>query len=372
MKECEGIGKAAMSLNPLCTFAHGTCMFENRKVSKRVLRCERHADSETVEIARKIQMNGGSPKRKRGENDDNKDETDTELSRRVFLAGTLVSTLITATVSYRFFIGDDLETRIATELSARFPRLFSKKKRKQPSRPPLDAQFAMSYFTALEATALDMGLIKNVDELRDEEAEIKRRAEPLFFFKGDENLSTSSNLNELVFTDPDWFNFLLYARLHTIAGKTSPQTRVTFTNRLARKTIPLLRQEITDRDKAWIICDDASWLSGVTKLLQALVSKGWISSFRIEPFDGVAWAEDKHATLTLYASDIVTMQAAQLIGEEAFEEISPKVSPWIKLALTDCGIGVSAEDYYLDDIYRPDPTFYKPTVIATQFDLTAP
>lgn len=359
-----------MGAEIVCTFAHGTSIFEKRGVLKTSSRCERYIN-ESVEVARKMRMSGDSPKRKRGRNDGGKDETDTELSRRVFLAGTLASTLITAATSYRFIIGEDIEARIANDLSLRFPRLFASKRRKQPSRRPLDAQFAMSYFTALEATALEMGLINDVNELRDEEAEIKRRAEPLFFFKGDENMSTSSEENEVAFTDPDRFNFLLYARLHTIAGKTSPRSRLTFSNGVARRTIPLLRREISDEDeRAKISCDGASWLSGVTKLLQALMSKGWISSFRIEPFDGVAWAEDKHATLTLYASDIVTMQAAQLIGEEAFEEISPKVSPWIKLALNDCGIGVSSEDYYLDDIYRPDPAFYKPTVIATQFDLT--
>lgn len=119
--------------------------------------------------------------------------------------------------------------------------------------------------------------------------------------------------------------------------------------------------------------DPAAWLAQLTVLLKRLEEVGWISGFRVEEFDGVpgsAWAEEGRGSLTVYAFDPVTMQAAQLLGEDQFETIGPKVSGWLQVVLKMCGVAkVSFEDYYLDDAYRPDPEQFRPTQFATQFDL---
>lgn len=349
----------------VCAFSHG-CSFNKRgRILKRT-QCERRR--QMVTNAKIVKMNDGPPKRERRQNDNdaNDSESDTELSRRVFLAGTVASTVFTAAASYRFFVGEDLETRVRTEIARRFPQLFRPDDSKGRRRQPLDASFAAAYFDALEKEALNMGFSSSAGQLHSAEAEVKQLAESLFFY-GDDNENVEKSTAS--FDNADWLNFALYARLHVIAANTSPRSRLSFSEAVARRTLPLLQKEANKNAERR--CNGAVWLGSVIGILQALVAVGWISSFRVEPFDGVAWEEDKRATLTVYASDAVTMQAAQLIGEEAFEEMSPKVSPWIRLVLMDCGIRVSAEDYYLDDVYRPDPTFYKPTIIATQFDLFA-
>ncbi len=127
-------------------------------------------------------------------------------------------------------------------------------------------------------------------------------------------------------------------------------------------------------DAEWARGNPDKWLESVRALLDALVKVGWISGYRVSEFDGgpgSAWQEEGRASLTIYSFDPLPIQAAQLIGEEEYEEISPKVSPWIKAFLVDAGISnTSMEDYYLDDQYRPDPADFKPSQLATEFDLS--
>lgn len=304
--------------------------------------------------------NDNSSNNNKGDDDDD-DETDTVISRRVYLLGTLASTVITGTATYRFFIGDDEETRLRYQLSRRFPRIFAPAEEPNTRLPTsLDTDFATAYFNSVGEIAISLKLASSLNELKRDEQYVRSRARALFFYDGGPANSRPT------FSNPDWLNFCLYARLHTLAQKTSPKTRMQFAERLAERTFPYLESSA----RGARVQDTDAWLQGMSEILHRLCAVGWISDFRIEPFDSLAWTEDRRASLTVYAISPVVMQTAQLLAEEGFEEFSPKVSFWLVRYLRSCGICTSWEDFYLDDVYKPDPAFYKPTQLATQFDLS--
>lgn len=312
----------------------------------------------------RISTNASNSKDFRNRNNhDNEEDEDPELSRRVFLAGIAATTTATTLAGYRFIVGEDVESRIRLRLSQRFPSLFPHETTPEQRRGSLNTSFAGKYFNAIRTVSSDMHILPDKELLAEEEV-MRQRAFPLFFDGEPKNRSVG---------DPAWLNFLLYARLHVIATRTSPLQRVEFSTRLAQSTIPNFRSRPLRLAEEDVRLQSGKWLGTVRSLLQELVGLGWISGFRVEEFDGEPgslWQDERRSTLTVYSFDPVTMQAAQLIGEEQFEEISPKVSGWITAFLKGSGISkVTYEDYYLDDAYRPDPEQFKPTQLATQFDL---
>lgn len=277
--------------------------------------------------------------------------------------GVSVTSLLTAAAGYRFVIGEDIESRVYSRVAMRFPKFFPKETTPEERRKPLNGAFASAYFNAVEDVAVRMKFI-TADGLRREEEKVKEKAYHLFF---DDGPVTQSLANA------SWLNFVLYSRLHVISQKTSPQSRLDFVDQLARKTMKTLRTRPVQQTKEEAREDSEGWLGGIRELLDEFVGLGWISGFRIEDFDGTpgsSWQDESRASLTIYSFDPVTIQAAQLIGEEQYEEMSPKLSGWIKAYLMDLGIKASTEDYYLDDAYRPDPEQFKPSQLVTQFDLS--
>lgn len=87
-------------------------------------------------------------------------------------------------------------------------------------------------------------------------------------------------------------------------------------------------------------------------------------------FDSGMLAEEGRGELTITCDDVYTISCAQLIGEEQFEEISPKVSGIILALLGSYGLSCSSEDYYLDRVYRPDAHDYMPSQLVTQINFT--
>lgn len=289
----------------------------------------------------------------------------TALSRRVFNAGILASAISTSWVGYRIIVGDDLKSRGVKLLRSRFPTLFPRESTPDERRGEADAVFARAYFDSLADSASELGIITKA-ELHSEEGDVQLRSRT-FFFPNDEKAPFPR------VTDPRWLNFALYARLHVIAMRTSPKQRASLTAAVAARTLPLLGAPPAQHSAAWARDNASVWLADVEALLDRLVSIGWISGYNISDFDssaGSAWLEDGRAALTVYARDPLTIQAAQLIGEEQSEEISPKITAWIRLVLEAAGITVSSEDYYLDDTYRPDPADFTPSQLATEFDLS--
>lgn len=382
-----------------------------------------------------------SNRRNDNDNDDDDDDDDMVVSRRVFLAGTAVSSLITATMSYRFFVGDDLDLEIRRRLSEIVPvwlqslSFFSPTPflpgSKTPSAPSsfatdisgngspaaasrkgrrragLDEGFARLYFDTLERVAIQQGIVSSANELHELEEETKRLAKPLFFpsSPGSPNsptttptpTSTSSTTTTAEaaaaagvgpvresFGDERWFNFVLYARLRVLSRRTSPLERSQLSAAVATATLPSLllsdnnTQSIATRKTTTSLYatpqDADAWLQGLDTVLKSLVSKGWMSSFRVngdEEFDTMTWVQEHRGVLSVYAYDVVSMQTCQLIAEEMYEEVAPKISGWVQAFLQGrCGVNVSKEDYYLDEVYRPDPTKYLPTVLATEMDLS--
>lgn len=298
-----------------------------------------------------------------GDNGSNEENEDPELSRRVFIAGISVTSFVTAAAGYRFVIGEDLESRFKSRIAKRFPKFFPPEKTPEERRKPLNNEFAKSYFEAVGDVAVKLKLV-SLEELHREEDNVKRRAYDLFFDNGPVAQS---------FSNASWLNFLLYSRLHVISQKTSPKSRIEFVDQLAAKTMNSLNTVPLKQSKDEARRSYEQWIANIRGLLGELVDLGWISGFRIEEFDGglgSSWQDESRGSLTVYSFDPVTIQAAQLIGEEQYEEISPKPSGWIKAYLKAMGIKATLEDYYLDDAYRPDPDQFKPSQLATQFDLS--
>lgn len=294
---------------------------------------------------------------------DQENDNDPETSRRVFLAGIAATTLVTAVAAYRFVIGEDIESRVKLRFVKTFPNFFPPQPTPDERRKPLNATFAAKYFDALESVAVQMGLM-SAAELHREEDNVKKRAFNLFFQRG----SVART-----FSDSAWLNFVLYSRLHVISQRTSPQSRLRFVDLLSERTLKQLDTKPVRLTKEQARRDPDRWLVGLRGLLDEFISLGWISGYNIDEFDGgpgSSWQDESRASLTVYTFDPVTIQAAQLIGEEHYEEISPKLSGWMKAFLSASSIKASLEDYYLDDAYRPDPEQFKPTQLATQFDLS--
>lgn len=292
------------------------------------------------------------------------DDDDPELSRRVFLGAIAVTSIATAGGAYRFVIGEDVEDRIRRRFIRRFPSLFPREQTPEERRRPLNTAFAKYYYDSIEQVADKMGII-SPRSLHQEEVKVQERAMSLFFNDGKSYARS--------FDDPSWLNFLLYSRLHVISNITSPASRRQYVDNFSRKTLDMLKTKSLRQNSDAALVNSEQWLRRLRDLLDELVSLGWISDYNIEEFDGgpgSLWQDEKRSTFTVYALDPVTMQAAQLIGEERYEEISPKVSGWLKAFLVDSGIKVSYEDYYLDNAYRPDPEQFRPTQFATQFDLS--
>lgn len=288
----------------------------------------------------------------REENDDTGDD-DLVVSRRIFNFGILASGTGVAWVGSRLVVGDDLKDQARKAIRTRFPSFFPTGPTPAERRNgPPDLALATAYYDACADVAAKQGLIKR-DELMSEEDTVRQRAASLFFKRGE---PPSANL-----TDPDWLNFALYARLHVIEARTSPAQRLSYSRALARRTLPLVGASPPSGDV----------LTDVRGVLDVLVNKHWISGYKISDFDDVVWREERTSPLTVFAYDPVTIQCAQLLGEEAYAEISPVLSPWLVAILEDGGVSVTAEDYYLDSEYSPDPADYAPSVLATEFDLSA-
>ncbi len=286
------------------------------------------------------------------------DEPDkpTELSRRVFNSGILLSGIGTAWVGYRIVVGDDLKSQAYKAIRRRVPGLFPRESTPDERRGEPNAAFVSAYFDAVASIAIEQSLIDK-KSLEKEESAVRELARPLFF---DESANVSKRL-----TNSRWLNFVLYARLHAIAERTSPLQRHRFTNKLAERTLPLLQVQRFGVGK-----DVPAVEQSVKAVLNALIDMHWISGYNITEMDSGSWEDEGFSRLTVFANDPLPLQAAQLIGEEQYAEISPLVSPWITHVLEKQGINVSAEDYYLDNVYRPDPVDFMPTQLATELDLS--
>lgn len=316
--------------------------------------------------------------------DKNHDEAvpDPKLSRRVFLTGTVAISAIVTLATYRELNGEELPTAIGRKLSEIAPNFFGRSS-KMDSKPLLNSTFSKAYFEAIADSAISLGVVPSQETLLDEEAAIRKRALSVFFSKerlaNDDIQQIADNLDEIdletCFGNEDLFNFILYARLHSIAERTSPQSRLQIATLTAEKTLPLIWQvngrTLSNRSQQ-TAKDPDSWLQAINTILGALQSRGWLSSYRVEfsDLDKTAWLTDGKTMLTVWVSHPVTMTAAQVIAGESFEELSPKVSPWLSVLLKRFGVNASAEDYYVDDTYRPNVADYRPSSIATQLNLS--
>mmetsp|Transcript_13196 Transcript_13196/g.32599 ORF Transcript_13196/g.32599 Transcript_13196/m.32599 type:complete len:370 (-) Transcript_13196:41-1150(-) len=304
-----------------------------------------------------------------GEDYDEGDPTATEgFSRRDFGIGVTLGGI--GAIAAWYGPRDDIRSRLYQELVERAPWLATDEAKLSSltaRRRPLDLEFTQWYMDTVAELADGLGIIQRQDLERAEKS-VRERAHDLFF-PNDALKRTAEDIS-----DPAWFNFVLYGRLHSIAVLTSPLMRTQFVDKLGKRIVDKLQPHspygpVPDPQK-----EAESWLASVESLLAKFRDLGWLSDFRLEEFDGAPgslWQDEGRGRLAVFVSNPLTMQAAQLLGEEEYEELSPKLSSALKWILTNSGIhSVSFEDYYLDDRYRPDPLQYRPSEFATEFDLS--
>jgi hypothetical protein len=349
--------------------------FRNRRLS--VVKCARHGSSRSLEnrAFRPCAQFPGPPS---SEDEDDNDGQPTELSRRVFSLTVVATGLLSFVQGFRLFADDDTKRITAAQAHRFFPFLFPREE--EPSglpstrRAPLDTSFANYFFDMHAVVASELGII-NRAQLADAEAKLLARSESLFFPK------YAGKHDRNLIADPAVLNYKLYARIHAIAEKSSPLSRVDFSRELGRRCYNYIKKICKDNGNALPQPDTsrnnprmhaADWLDAMRKILSTLIQIGWVSAYRISDFDatpGSLWQDEGRGELTVYCDDPVTLDTAMLIGEEHFEEISPKISSIIWSLLTEYGLaGVTFEDYYLDLMYRADPAAYQPRQIVTQFN----
>lgn len=319
--------------------------------------CPRHPP--VVASAQQSDKNGGE--------DLDEVETDTVLSRRVFSAGIFATGLFTAIEGAQLFYGDEYKDKLLAPVKRAVPSWFPNEQELKPApRAPLDKEFASLYYSEHARVAVALGLL-TAEVLKREEEELLTRSRALFF--------TSKEAA----TEREEFNYRLYARVHTIATHTSPKQRLTFARTLGEAmykrlaaTCDLPNPRAARRNlRGTLAVDDL--LAALQVVLAKLQAIGWITGSTVGELDTLMLAEEGRGELTVTCDGVLTLPTAMLLGEERYEEASPKVSGMLVALLASYGCSsISSEDYYLDSVYRPDASLYSPTLLVTQFDFTVP
>jgi hypothetical protein len=296
--------------------------------------------------------------------DDDDVPTDTVLSRRVFVLGVGAIGLFAATEGAQLFFGDEYKDVLLAPLKRAAPVIFPKEQERAPApRAPLDTAFASFYFDQHREVAVRMGLL-SAEQLALEEGELLSRSLPLFFAAGEQ---AANAIEE--------YNYRLYSRVHSISKHTSPAQRVAFSRALgeaafkriaAASALPDPRPARRDLRGALATEDLLSGLRAVLAQLQAI---GWVTGSRIDELDPLMLADEGRGELSITCDDVFTLPTAMLIGEEEFEEMSPKVSGILLACMAYYGCrDISSEDYYLDTVYRSNAKNFAPTQLLTQIN----
>lgn len=376
---------AALTFCPSCGIGSSTNASEELHGRRHVSRCDRRVEKRIPGYVQPPVAKLWSSKRPTEGSDNNDDFDENEaiadsmendVSRRVFLLGVSATSLFTLTASINFFGDDAFKRRLSIPFRTAFPFFFAKETILPTSqRLPLDEDFSTFYFKQHANIAVEDLNILTREQLGTEESQILSISRFLFFPK----YETGQHITDM--TDPLVYSYFLYARVHTIALHTSPASRRKFTELLGQRTYHYIRTKcqqlgtpLPDSQRARQDPRQyaGDWLLALRLALATLVRLGWISSFTVNDFDsasGSMWDEEGRGELTVACNDPVTLGTAMLLGEESYEEISPKPSALVSALLADFGVAnLTAEDYYMDLMYRPDPAMYKPRQIVTQYN----
>mmetsp|Transcript_4931 Transcript_4931/g.21210 ORF Transcript_4931/g.21210 Transcript_4931/m.21210 type:complete len:333 (-) Transcript_4931:2824-3822(-) len=199
----------------------------------------------------------------------------------------------------------------------------------------------------------------------------------------DEKMAQAQSLfkeSELTEIDEDTtrFNLKLYSLYHTIAvGTTSKQRRFDLTKKVARELLtnaerksPSLAQKRSQSRAS--PRESKPVIDGITEILTGYREDGLISGFKIDlsSLKDIEWREDGQSNFSVFADDLRTMTAAQLLAAEEYDDTAPVFIPYVLEAfLQDCGFQVSMESFYIDNTYQSDPSKYAPHGLVATFDI---
>jgi hypothetical protein len=308
---------------------------------------------------------------------------ETPVSRRLFVLGVSATGTIAVNQAVQLwddYYGDHLRERLTLPFQRAFPYLFepvSTEDLPSTRRAPLNPAFAKFFFDAHADVACDQLHLLSRSDLEQEESARAFASRDFFFPKG--HVEPEAGASPPIGLELA-YNFKLYCRVHSIGAHTSPQMRVEFSRALGAVCLAYIRKHVLKPRgitlpaasmRPEVAKDHADdWLLALRAVLEALVSLGWITEFKISDFDYDMWNADGRGELTVDSTGPVTLQSAMLIGEEKMEEISPKISGIMYNVLMDYNLtNVSLEDFYFDLKYQKD---YTPQQLVTQFNFSLP
>jgi len=241
---------------------------------------------------------------------------------------------------------------------------------KKELRGPLQPEFTKGLAAAIQEAALEEKLFASESELAEAEQLYVRKC--VTFFPGaQDQLKVAGWDGGAVPWSTLWegsevlANMGLYARLHTISGRTpSPKSRLQFSQAVSRNVMKrgLVGAEL-DRYSTKDPRNDLLWLDGLKSLLASLQLAGYavgtIGEGKYGKLDELEWREDGEASVQVFFYDYALIDAAQALAGEAQNDLAAALLPTQLIAslLRASNIQVSAEDFYIENTkngYRPD------------------
>jgi len=241
---------------------------------------------------------------------------------------------------------------------------------KQDLRGPLRPDFTRGLADAIQAAALEEKLFASAGELGEEEQKYVKKC--VTFFPGaDAQLKSAGWDGRAVPWETLWggseilANMGLYARLHTISGRTpSPLSRRNFSQAVSRNVMKmgLVGAELgkyATKDPR----NDLLWLEGLKSLLANLQLAGYavgtVGEGKYGKLDELVWREDGEASVQVFFYDYALIDAAQALAGESQNDLAAALLPTqlILDLLKQSNIDVSADDFYIENTkngYRPD------------------
>lgn len=154
-------------------------------------------------------------------------DADDVVSRRVFSAGILATGTFALVNAVNLFGGDEFKREFAAPFRKLLPALFPASGELGAERSKLDREFAAYYYGQHAIVADQMHIISRAD-LEEGERELLAKSRPLFFPADGPGDSLD------MYDQMKMYNYKLYARVHTIATRTSPAGRLDFSRALGK------------------------------------------------------------------------------------------------------------------------------------------
>mmetsp|Transcript_6339 Transcript_6339/g.11446 ORF Transcript_6339/g.11446 Transcript_6339/m.11446 type:complete len:368 (-) Transcript_6339:48-1151(-) len=288
-----------------------------------------------------------------------------ELSRRFFLV--LLGSW-TVWISSKLFYQREMDMFMDSVDAKLAEWGISKRSRDQSQISRVDPKLANALIDApLLVVSKDLKLMKE-DDLLYEESTLRPKSRR-FFITSDKNMALPKQEDV---TDIRTLNWLVYCRNHVIGeALTSRNDRKKVVRAISRRLLDTILDYNT-LPKSTSAKDDTAWWQGVRQILARLQALGYYSEFRLDTqaFEEGLWEEQGKSRFSLIVLGLSTITSTQVLAGESLDDMSPiYVSDILAEYLDRNGVRVDFENYYLDDTFQRSPFNYRPTGVATEFNI---